>query len=237
MERPRVLILTAVMIEANAVAAALGADCPAPGRPTVATRDGLSIELHVIGIAGKGLAEVRPQESPTVVIMAGLAGGLDPSLKIGDVVIDGGAGDLIAMPDCRRGRIHTTRRVVSAPQDKADLFRTTGASAVDMENDIVREWARGRGAEFIAIRAISDRADQSLDATLLRIVDEWGRPRVPALVRALLSRPSLLTQLLRLGSDSKKAARWLGTAVQEWVLVASRQASGGAIGVRAGEDG
>jgi adenosylhomocysteine nucleosidase len=230
MTRPRLLILTAVMIEAKAVAAALGVNCPAPGRPTISTSDGLPIELHVIGIAGKGLGDVRPQEMPSIVIMAGLAGGLDPSVKIGDVVIDGKLGELISSSACHRGRIHTTRRLVSTPQDKADLFRMTGALAVDMENDMARQWALGQGAEFIAIRAISDRADQSLDATMLHLVDEWGRPRAGAIVGVLLRRPGLVPQLIRLGRDSKFAAVKLGEAVREFMRRFARAAAGASCG-------
>ena len=237
MDRPRLLILTAVMIEARAVARALGIDCPGPGRPAVAIVEGLPVELHVIGIAGKGLGEVRPRESPSVVIMAGLAGGLDPSLKIGDVVIDGGGEGSISSAACRPGRIHTSRGIVSSPQEKADLFLTTGALAVDMENDIVREWARRRDAGFIAIRAISDRADHSLDGTMLHMVDEWGRVRVPLLVRGLVTRRRLLPQLLRLGADSKKAAMQLGTAVQELIFAVSSRKSGNTKSARAVTEG
>ena len=234
MDRPRLLILTAVMIEARAVARALGIDCPGPGRPAVGIVEGLPVELHVIGIAGKGLGEVRPQESPSVVIMAGLAGGLDPSLKIGDVVIDGDSEGSISPAVGRPGRIFTSRGIVSSSQEKAELFRTTGASAVDMENDIVREWARGRDAGFIGIRAISDRADQSLDATMLHMVDEWGRVRVPALVRGLLTRGRLLRQLLRLGADSRKGAMQLGTAVRELIFAFSNRQSVNTNSARAG---
>src|SRR5207302_1564302 len=117
----------------------------------------------------------------------------------------------------RRGPIHTDNQVVATPRQKADLRSQTQALAVDMENSTVREWARQRGAEFGAIRAISDRADQTLDPAVLRLIDAWGRPRPVAIARTVLRRPSLIPHLTRLGADSKLAATRLGGAIRQLI--------------------
>ncbi len=41
-------------------------------------------------------------ENPSVIVMAGLAGGLDPSLKVADLVLDD-AGGLVRSEAIRRG--------------------------------------------------------------------------------------------------------------------------------------
>jgi hypothetical protein len=225
--RPCILILTAVMPEAAAVAKALRLPFPLPAKPTsVASRNG-DIELHVIGIAGRGLEKVRTQASPTAVIMAGLGGALDPKLNIADVVVQGLPVGLGPPVGCISAAIHTVDQIVGTADQKAELFDRTGASAVDMENAIVARWVWrlwGAGVPILAVRSISDRADQSLDPAVLKLVDEWGRPKPLQLVRTLLLRPRLISHLLRLRADSKKAATRLGEAVREVVEQMAGQA-------------
>jgi hypothetical protein len=149
--------------------------------------------------------------------MAGLAGALDPALRAGDVVIGEWPGEMKLPVGALRGTIHTQLAIAATPADKATLFAQTQASAVDMEGAVVREWARGQGASFGAIRAISDRADQTLDPAVLGFIDPWGRIRPWALTRTLLLRPALVAHLIRVGNDSKAAARRLGEAVRDAV--------------------
>lgn len=218
MAEPTLMIFTAVALEARAVAGALGMDCPGAGRGVRRQAGGHSVSIHLIGIRGKGVHDVPlPAEGASCVIMAGLAGALDPSLGIGDVVIDHVAEGMGVSLRATRGRIYTSERIVATPKEKAELFASTEAIAVDMENSIVREWARLHGVAFAAIRAISDRADQSLDPAVLRLVDEWGRPRLAGIFRTLVRKPTLIPKLIRLGADSKTAARQLGVAVSELV--------------------
>lgn len=155
--------------------------------------------------------------------MAGLAGALAPELAVADLIVDEWF-ERIALPiGAKRGKIYTADRIAARPGDKAALYEQTGALAVDMENAVVRDWARKNGAEFGAIRAISDRADQMLDPMVLNLVDSWGRPKPLSVLSTLILRPSLLPHLLRLGADSKKAARRLGEAVRQVVDQMSRQ--------------
>ncbi len=72
------------------------------------------------------------------------------------------------------GRICSSDKIVSTPTEKAELFRQTGALAVDMESDRVRKWAGENGIPFIGIRAISDTADEALDPAVVGLVDEMG---------------------------------------------------------------
>lgn len=212
--RPKsLLILTAVMIEAKAVTKALQMTCPKPGEVAEKLWGDFHLNVAITGVSAKTL----PDRTADLVVMAGLAGALDPHLLVADLVIDDWMDGLKLVQQAKRGKVLSTQRISPTPQEKAALFAQTGCLAVDMENAIVRNWAINRGMHFCAIRAISDRADQSLDPAVLNFVDPWGRARILPLVRLLLRRPSLLPHLVRVGVDSKKAANRLGQAVREMV--------------------
>ena len=128
------------------------------------------IDLRVVGIGGCHLPKELDATNLELVISAGLAGALDPALKHGDVVID---------------QIHTSHSVVTTSQQKAALFAQTGARAVDMETDKIRALAARAGVRCVAIRAISDTADEAIDPAVLGMVDQTGRTRVGAVVSGL----------------------------------------------------
>jgi hypothetical protein len=215
---PTLFIFTAVAMEAKAVATALGMGYSTPGRPVTKRLGNCAVSIYLVGLRAKAVRQGIGGDAPSCVLMAGLAGALDPTLAIGDLIIDD-LPDGIAMPQaCRKGKICTQDAIVATPEEKAKLFADTGAVAVEMENATVRNWAGRVGAAFVAIRAISDRADQTLDPRVLALVDEWGRPRILAVTKILVSRPSLIPHLIRLARDSKEAAQQLGEAVSEFVI-------------------
>lgn len=219
MERHGFLVFTAVELEAKSVARALGIRTPSIGRPTEGHFVGRRLILHLIGIAAVGLPPLKAGEGSRWVIMAGLAGGLDPALDIGQIVVEGCPEPLQTCLCWRHGRIHTAEGIAATAEEKAALFRSTGALAVEMENAPVRQWADQAGLKFIGVRAISDRADQALDPAVLRLVDNYGRPCAARIAGALVRRPSLAPALARLGSRSNRAAKALGAAVRELVEI------------------
>src|SRR5580658_499315 len=75
---PRPLVLVPMALEARRIRRRLekrGIDCP----------------IVQIGLRAKNLPDVRDY-SVQMIILAGLAGGLDPNLEVGDVVIDAAEG-------------------------------------------------------------------------------------------------------------------------------------------------
>lgn len=219
--RPPIVILTAVAMEARAIARSMRLEEPRPGKPTCGSISGLSIEVHVIGIGAADLDRLALEQKPAWLIMAGLAGALDPALAIGDIVADG-CPPGVRCEKFHRGVIHTSSRIEATVQEKASLYRATGAAAVDMETEAVRKWAAGQRVGLIAIRAISDRADQRLDPAVLRLVDRWGRPRAGAILATIIRKPHLVRDLLRIGRDSRIACQSLATAVGDLVFDLAR---------------
>jgi adenosylhomocysteine nucleosidase len=195
------MILTAVQMETRAVRRALA---------------GLPVDVITIGIRGCRVPVDVGQPAPaeTVVILAGLGGSLDPSLKVGDVVVDDPAGLLSgSVEGLRRGSIYGSDQIVATPIEKAELFKRTGAVAVDMESGVVR----ALNVRMINIRAISDGADEVLDPRVIGLVDDVGRARPMKIGAALVKSPGLAPYLNRLGKNSKIACQALGVAVRRVV--------------------
>lgn len=103
------------------------------------------------------------------------------------------------------GAILGLDRLLSSPQDKAAAFARTGALAVDMESHHVARAAAAHGLPFIAIRAISDRADEALPACFAGFVDGEGRTKMSAVLAALILGRVGLRELLAAGRSSRLA--------------------------------
>lgn len=169
-------------------------------------------------------------EGATGVVSFGLAAGLSPGLRPGDLVL----ADAVILPDGRRLTAHSAWRAVlaaalspagmathlgpiagtdhllAAPEQKQALFEATGALAADMESHAVADVATLAGKPFIVVRAIADAADQALPDGAIRFLGPDGRMRLTALI-GVIARPWELAQLLRLGLQTRGA---LGTLHQ-----------------------
>lgn len=212
--RRRLIILTAVALEGQAIAGAWGLPGPKPGAP-VRIEAAVLIEIHLVGVGASHLPPDLHSSAVSGIIMAGLAGALDPKLNVGDIVIDDCPVGLKTGFIHRAGKIHTSPKLVSTPGEKQRLHRETGALAVDMESEIIRAVAAEKELPFVSIRAISDSADETLDPAVLRMIDPFGRPRPLRIMMTLVGRPWLIPRLIRLGNASKLAGRNLAMAVKE----------------------
>ncbi|HEX8521516.1 MAG TPA: hypothetical protein VF669_04610 [Tepidisphaeraceae bacterium] len=181
------------------------------------------VTVQTVGIkAGRLPPSVAPG---SIVIMAGLAGGLDPALQVGDVLIDRLSDIFPEELSYPRAAIHTSLEIVPTPEARAKLFQGTGARAVDMENARVREFARANGASFIGIRAISDGARDTLLPAIARLVDDAGSVKPMTLAKELLARPAFAHDLIKLRKNSTLAARNLAEAVRTLVAALERDQS------------
>ncbi len=201
MSPAKILIFTAVELEANAVASA--------------TRTCLIVQnAGAIGIRASRLGDVRPGSAVSTVILCGLAGALNPSLGIGDLILNDPGKMVPGEIEIPRGTIYSSSAIAATPADKAAMFRQTRADAVDMEQAIVQTWCDARGFSLISLRAISDTADETLDPVVLRFVDDLGRPLPGKIAAGLLRNPLLVPHLLRLNRNSKIALARLADAVR-----------------------
>jgi hypothetical protein len=197
-----ILILTAVQMETRTVQQTLGHR---------------HVAVHTVGIRARHLPDPGQCANVSLIILCGVAGALDPSLRIGDCILDDLEHRIADSSSYRRGRIHTASEIIATPAAKAKLFNETGALAVDMEQAIVCRWAESLKIPMVGLRAISDTADQMLDPAVLGLVDDLGRPQSLKIAATLIRRPLLIPYLQRLNANTKLALKNLGVAVREVV--------------------
>ena len=151
-------------------------------------------------------------------ISIGIAGGLDPALAPGDIVIGSGVETEDGVIDCdpswrdrllaalagaRSGLVFGSGEAAASVADKQALFQRRGALAVDMESGAVAKVAAAAGLPFACLRAVSDPAGRALPASALVGLGPDGGTRPLAVIGALLRRPGDLPGLIRVGLDSK----------------------------------
>jgi nucleoside phosphorylase len=211
------LICTAMAMEAAPIARRFGLQRTTP---TTWQSGDASIQLRTVGISVCETSGLRAAlaNPPQLIVMAGLAGGLDPSLTIGDLIMDAQSTwpippERLARHRIRRGEIHTATDLICTTDHKAELHRSTGALVVEMENAIVRTIAAEAKIPFLGLRAVSDQADHPLDPAVLSLVDTHGRPRIAKIAATLLRRPGLIRPLRQLGKNSTAAAAVLADAL------------------------
>jgi hopanoid-associated phosphorylase len=158
------------------------------------------------------------------VISFGIAGGLDPSLQPGDVVVataviaEQGAWKVpatvvSAMADRVRasgievaqGALVGVDEPILLPTDKAAVRRETDAIAVDMESHIGAAYAADNELPFAAIRVISDPAVRALPPLAKKALKPDGRVDFGAVISGLARAPSEISTLIRAGGDAGRA--------------------------------
>jgi adenosylhomocysteine nucleosidase len=146
-------------------------------------------------------------------VSTGFCGALDPSLRIGDIVLGGASVSRRAGqgPATVRADLVTLDRVAVTAAEKGYLRAKTGAAAVDMEAAAVGRRASEWGVPFYCIRAVSDTALEDLPLDFNRYRDGAGRFNRSRIALAALARPfRTVPGLLRLDRNCKLAAEALG---------------------------
>lgn len=213
----RIVILAAMKVEARAIARAL--ELGAGGQGEWRSAAGRLPELH-LNLVGLRAGRLRDEmlKGADCVIMAGVAGGLDPGLDLGDVVLEDSAGVLEErMPGVVTGRMYTAAEIVCTPAEKSAIFRQTEAAVVEMEMEIVRRAAERVGVPLIGLRAVLDDAACVLPDYLGKVTDDVGQPRILALAGRMFRRPVMVAELARLGRDADVALTALTRALVELV--------------------
>ena len=191
MPRDLTLCLTALAVEAAPLLALMKAAGDLSRQGAASWRGGLAgtpVELRVTGAGREACHRALPAEldrlRPARVLQLGIAGALDPRLRVGDVVVarwkggggwpmprSGGRGDtdqgpapVGAAPRSRPafrvlpGRIASRDEPVVEAALRRRLRDRLGADCVDMETEHVARICRRRGMPLLAVRGISDTA-------------------------------------------------------------------------------
>ena len=161
-------------------------------------------------------------------VLAGIAGGLDPALTLGDVVHleralkiegDGAPEERPIVVSGHRGRAGVTvtvDRIVASAAEKRALWERLGcppSAVVDMETF---HWLAelDANAPVSVLRVVSDPAGTSLPAFLARSIGAGGEVSRWKVAARALPRPDRIAALLRLRRDVRCAAERLADALE-----------------------
>lgn len=191
----------------------------------IARRLGVPVEVGGGEADGAGLAAARLiARGARSLLSFGLAGGLDPGLGPGTLVVP----DVILSRDGHwpthpplaaalgrvGGAVFSGGTVVATAAAKRALYERTGAAAVDLESAAVADEAARHAIPFAALRAVCDPAGRSLPQAALIALDRQGRIEPWRIARTAIAHPRELRALLALAADAAQARRALARRIK-----------------------
>jgi adenosylhomocysteine nucleosidase len=183
-----------------------------------------SVFTVIVGIgrqnAEKSVRSFLASNSPELVLTCGFAGGLNPDLKLGDVIFE--LSTLNIQPSTRllaagakSAKIFCADRIATTVAEKKALRAETGADAVEMESAAIHAVCAERGIPCVTVRVISDTADEDLplDFNALAKADksiDFGK-----LFLAIAKSPGKIGALMALQKKTRLAAERLAAVLSK----------------------
>lgn len=211
--------------------------------------DTATVDFIVTGMGSAHAARAMqavPLTGYALGVAAGFAGSLHARLDVSDIVVAKSvlraatsdsldsdasfAAEAIAAGAKPIDALVSSDHVATTAAEKTALGAT--AQAVDMESYTVLDAAKRRGMSIVALRAISDRHDQTLPLDLSSVVDERGQVSIGRVLKMAAGSPGQLSALMKLGRESKAAAEVLARFLEAYIQKISRirtQESSGAV--------
>ena len=197
----------------------------------VAQVDSVSVECRGPGAArASAAAKALVDNGARALLSFGHAGGCDPALPSGTVILVTGVRDfsnasgasgetlwtnrewrrrlqsaLLGVVIVEEAAIASTDRPLMAAGEKETLFWSDGVAAVDMESAAVARVAMEHGLPFMALRAILDPSELDLPPAALAGMTPDGETRAGAVLSALMRRPQDAPGLARIAVAHRKA--------------------------------
>ncbi len=186
----------------------------------------LGARTAIGGGTAAGAAQAAEALAPHVstLISFGLAGGLDPALSPGALLVpaliladgeDWSADPVLLtlLGGPTPGALFGDGAILATAARKSALHARTGAVAVDLESAAVARIAARHGLPFAALRAVCDPAGQDLPPAALIALDGRGRIGALRIAASLLAHPGQIPALIALARDAAQARRALVTRV------------------------
>jgi nucleoside phosphorylase len=196
----------------------------APFRKIAAGKTGITILHTGIGRANaeKSLREFLATHSPKLVLTCGFGGGLNPELKLGDVIFE------IPQPStcnlqlstcgATPAKIFCADRIATTVAEKKKLRAETGADAVEMESAAIHAICRERGIPCATVRVISDTADENLPLDFNALAKPDKNLDFGKLFLAIAKSPGKIPALMQLQKKTKFAAEQLAEVLAKIIL-------------------
>ena len=152
----------------------------------------------------------------------GIAGGLAPNLRAGDVVIstevvsDGvrwqaderfcaRMANLASGIGALQGPVMGAPTILAGEAEKRRAWRETGAITVDLESDLVARIASQAGIPFLVARTVADTAYRELPRAALIPLSDAGTPNLARVIGSVIRRPHQIGTLIRLARETRRA--------------------------------
>lgn len=203
------------------------------------------ITVLLTGMGGENAANAMlsiPLDLHDICISSGLAGSLDAALKPGDVAVarttetldqdcmaasDAALLALAVASGAKAVNVSlTSEKIIATAEEKEELSQK--GSIVEMETTHILAAAAQKHVPCVAVRAISDAADEDLPVDFARILDSRGHLKMGGLIKEVGLSPYRIPLLLQFGRQSRAAGksladfldRYIATISQNWTKVA-----------------
>jgi adenosylhomocysteine nucleosidase len=234
------LTVAGVVAALPAEARALGPSMRSHDSPSfqeLATLSGSRLAVSGIGYeAARKAARALVDSGVTALMTFGMAGGLDPGLKAGSIVLPSelispsGVHFITCRPWRERiatavsssravseGSLLTSTEAIDSLAAKTAAYRSSGAVAVDMESAAVAEVAAAARLPFIAVRVIVDTAADVLPRAVVA-ASRAGKVQMSRLIAGVLLAPAQIKPLIRLSQRYRTALTSLRVIAEAGVL-------------------
>jgi adenosylhomocysteine nucleosidase len=214
--------------------------CQLDGREICLIRSGMG-SSKAAAAALSLIAALRPDQ----IISAGFGGAVRKGLETGDIVV---AGQVVSLTDgkfsdaaaiengpvltslraCLEGRglriedgcIVTTSSIVRKDEVSRMLPEGLMNPVLDMETSAVAEAAACHGIPLVAVRAISDPAEEELLFSIEDLCDRELNIRIGRVILTMLRNPRVLRQMLRLARNAKVCGNNLAVVLERVIRCA-----------------
>lgn len=241
----QIAVITAMPEEFRAVEACLGAGTNLrPGRLRAKkfqfrSHDILLVESGMgFDNAARAAGEIISEAAPDLLISAGFCGGIAEELRVGDIVVakrmviasETGIEELptetppaalnfVAHQAAIGARIFggtfAGTAVITSKAKLTGMLSGYPCPVVEMESTAIALIAAENKVPLIAIRSVSDPADEELGFSLDEFCDSSLRIRPGRVLMTILRKPRIIPQLIRLAGNSRIAAKSLTAAVDK----------------------
>ncbi len=196
--------------------------------------DDLQLDVYLTGVGWKGARTILSsllKEKPDLCISSGLAGGLKPELKSGEIVV---AREALLVNGGKKFRSRallvelaeetgatpvnlflTNTQVVCRAQSKQSMAKF--GDVVEMESFHVLTRAREQQVPALAIRAISDTVEEDLPLDFGRLMGRDGQINYGKLLLQVGRRPHKIPAMIGFGKRSEKAAQNLAGFLDKYI--------------------
>ncbi len=173
------------------------------------------------------LASMLESRHPRLVISSGYAGGLDPTLRVGDLLLAQNRSDsalsaaaqaALGSAPVFNGALSTQPITAETVAAKAGLHASTRALGVDMETAWIAAACVQAGVPLLSLRVISDAADRDFPVPNRILYDlVHQRPRFVALPLYLLTHPARISSFVHFVRGLDRARAQLTRSLVELV--------------------